>query len=68
MSNTSFIVTFSAMMLTILILSGCAGRMVAQTGHFTCLGFCQLTVDHREGETETTTGLAGFNHNEEEDQ
>ena len=57
--NIGFILTFTAMMITVAILSGtlqgCAskGSQSDTTGKMTCVGFCELDVGNRSTTIET---------------
>jgi len=47
--NMGFILTFTAMMVTIMLLHGCASESskTHTTGKMTCVGFCELDVGNR---------------------
>ena len=47
--NMGFILTFTAMMVTIMLLHGCASESSKSqtTGKMTCVGFCELDVGNR---------------------
>ena len=53
--NMGFILTFTAMMVTIMLLHGCAseGSQTHSTGKMTCVGFCELDVGNRSATIRT---------------
>ena len=48
--NASFIIIFTAMMLTIALLHGCAAKGLAEnaTGKLTCVGYCELDINNSQ--------------------
>ena len=58
-SIRSFVITFTLMMLVIVYLSGCAGKVQHGTGYLTCFGYCQMLVENTaiEAGTEIATGI-----------
>ena len=56
MSNAGFIVTFTAMMITIALLHGCTAKGLAEnaTGKLTCVGYCELDINNSQHSISTT--------------
>ena len=56
MSNLQFISTFSAMMLSILLLHGCTSKSMREdtTGKLICVGYCELDVANKKQSVTTT--------------
>ena len=54
--NMGFILTFTAMMVTIALLHGCAAKGLAEnaTGKLTCVGYCELDINNSHHSISTT--------------
>ena len=54
--NIGFILIYSAMMVTIIVLHGCSssGAYETSTGKLTCVGFCELDVGNRSTSVKAT--------------
>ena len=54
--NIGFILTFTSMMLTIILLHGCTSKSMREdtTGKLTCVGYCELDVANQKQSITTT--------------
>ena len=54
--NMGFILTFTAMMVTIALLHGCTAKGLAEnaTGKLTCVGYCELDINNSQHSISTT--------------